>query len=287
MSLISPNLQAFAAIAQTGTVHGAAVVLGLTQTGVTQRLRSLERQVGGTLFLRSRRGMKLTEEGAALLRYCQGARALEGEVLGQIAGAGRQEEITVTVAGPSSVMNSRIVRACLPLYRQWPKLLLNFVVIDSPGRLALVRSGQATLAVVSPDDVPNEMTGKRLKPDQYVLVAPKSWKGRRLADIVAHERIIDFAGDDGTTLSYLKRFGLSGAPRPSRLFANSNEAVIQMFQHGVGYGTLTQEVARPHLQSGRLITLNGGAVHESPHALAWYPRPEMPGYLRAVVDSIR
>jgi LysR family transcriptional regulator (chromosome initiation inhibitor) len=79
MSLLSPNLKAFAAIVRQGTVHGAAQGLYLTQTGVTQRIRALEKELGTTLFLRSRKGMRLTQEGEALLRYCKGAEDLEGE----------------------------------------------------------------------------------------------------------------------------------------------------------------------------------------------------------------
>ena len=63
MTLLSPNLIAFAAIVRQGTVHGAAQDLKITQTGVTQRIRVIERELGTTLFLRSRRGMTLTQEG--------------------------------------------------------------------------------------------------------------------------------------------------------------------------------------------------------------------------------
>ena len=50
------------AIVRQGTVHGAAGELHLTQTGVTQRIRAIEQKLETTLFLRSRKGMKLTQE---------------------------------------------------------------------------------------------------------------------------------------------------------------------------------------------------------------------------------
>ena len=58
MRLLNHNLQAFMAIVQQSTVHGAANKLGLTQTAVTQRIRSIERDLETTLFIRSRKGMK-------------------------------------------------------------------------------------------------------------------------------------------------------------------------------------------------------------------------------------
>ena len=67
MSLLSPTLEAFWAVVRKGTVQDASHILGITQTGVTQRIRSLEKQLKTTLFTRSRKGMKLTAEGEALL----------------------------------------------------------------------------------------------------------------------------------------------------------------------------------------------------------------------------
>jgi LysR family transcriptional regulator, chromosome initiation inhibitor len=62
--------------------------------------------------------------------------------------------------------------------------------------------------------------------------------------------------------------------------------LIKLFSAGVGFGTLTQEIARPHLASRALIALNGGALMEDPLALTWYPRPQMPPYFRAVISAI-
>ncbi len=287
MSLLSANLKAFMAIARLGTVHGAADELHLSQTGVTQRIRAIEKELGTTLFLRSRKGMKLTQEGEALLRYCRGSEDLEGQVLSQIIGAGKDKPIYVTIVGPTSVMTARIIDQCAGLYEQWPNLYLNFIISDSVDRLALVRSGQAAIAVVPTGQVPNEMDSKIIKPEKYILVASSKWRGRRLAEILEKERIIDFDENDPTTLNYLNKFNLASHVSIARLFTNNNEAIIKLFSKGVGFGTLTHEIAKPHIESGDLIALNGGAVMEAELALAWYPRPEMPAYFKAIIRMLK
>ena len=60
-----------------------------------------------------------------------------------------------------------------------------------------------------------------------------------------------------------------------------------MFASGVGYGTLTQEVAKPFIERGELITLDSGFVMEDPLALVWYNRPEMPKYFSEIVKAIK
>lgn len=286
MSLLSPHLKAFMAVVQRGTVHGAGKSLHLTQTGITQRIRTLEQELGATLFLRSRKGMRLTQEGEVLLRYCRGVIDLEGETLNQIQEFGKSKAVFLTLAGPTSVMASRIVELCSDLYHQWPQLHLSFNLTDADDRISLVREGKASLAIVSPEQVPLEMASKVLRPDQYILVASSRWKGRRLAEVLENERVIDFDEGDLTTLNYLKKFQLNSQLKRPRIYANDNEVILKLFSKGVGFGTLTQEVARPYLESGELYALNGGAILEDPLALVWYPRPVMPAYFKALIGVI-
>lgn len=85
----------------------------------------------------------------------------------------------------------------------------------------------------------------------------------------------------------MKKFELIAKIKKPRLFVNNNEAIIKMFSSGVGFGTLTQEIAKPLLERGDLILLNGGFIMEDPLALVWYQRPEMPKYFSAIVKAIK
>lgn len=287
MSLLSHNLQAFLAIVRAGTVHEAAQNLSLTQTAVTQRIRSLEGSLGTTLFLRSRKGMRPTPDGEALLRYCLASEELEGQVFSQIKKGGIEKAVSITMVGPTSIMTSRIVEQCKQIYEDWPQLNLHLVVNDSEERINLVRRGIAQIGIVRPHQVANEMDGKMIKPDRYILVASAKWKGRKLKDILFQERIIDFHENDPTTENYLKSFDLLKFIKRPRIFVNENRALIASFISGIGFGTLTREVAKPFLDKGELITLNQDRVLEDPLALTWYPRPEMPKYFQAIIKAIK
>jgi len=287
MSLLDPRLNAFFTIAKIGTVQGSAKELGITQTGVTQRIRSLEQMLSVTLFIRSRSGMKLTSEGEALFRYCQGATDLEGQTLSAIKGQAHQTNVALVVAGPTSIMTSRIVPACGPLYDKFPFLYLSFRLDDNENRVELLKKGIVQFAVLSPEEVTNEMDSKVLKPEKYVLVCSTKWKNRKLSNILEKERIIDFYETDQTTFRYLKKFGLFESAKKTRLFSNTNETITHLFVEGVGYGTLTLETAHPLIESGKLIVLNQQKVLEDSQALAWYPRPEMPEYFSEIVRCIK
>ena len=286
MSLLGPQLEAFLAIVGDGTVQGASKVLGITQTGVTQRIRALEGQLTATLFTRTRRGMTLTHEGEALYRYCQGAQDLEGQAIAQIQRAGIATEVRVKISGPTSIMRSRVIPDCLPVMKEWKNLLLQFHVSDEPDLGVELRAARSQFVIVSPELVAREMDSKVLKPEKYVLVSSSRWKKRSITEIVQEERIIDFDPSDQMTFSYLRKFNLLDKARKDRYFANSTEAICEMFRAGLGYGVLSAEFAEPWLKQGQLIALNGSRYFENRLALAWYPRPQQSGYFDAVLGSI-
>jgi DNA-binding transcriptional LysR family regulator len=72
-----------------------------------------------------------------------------------------------------------------------------------------------------------------------------------------------------------------------RVFINENEALISKFSAGIGFGTLTESVAQPYLQSGKIIALNRGQTVEDPLALVWYPRPRKMDYFEALIKAIK
>jgi len=67
--LNSTDLAFFAAVADAGGIGRAANALNTVQSNVTSRIRSLELDLGVTLFQRSRVGVTLTPNGARLLPF--------------------------------------------------------------------------------------------------------------------------------------------------------------------------------------------------------------------------
>jgi DNA-binding transcriptional LysR family regulator len=286
MSLLSPQLQAFLAIAQHKTVHGAAAAIHLTQTAVTQRIRTLEERLHTTLFIRTRRGMLLSQEGEALLRYCHAVHEIEGETLAIIKGAGVTSEIRVRITGPTSIMRSRIIPQCSPIIKKFSQLFVHFDINDLDSGVNLLRSGESQLAVIHPEDVTPEMSSKLLRAERFVLVCTTTWKKRKLQEIIQSEHIIDYDPVDQMTFNYLKHFKLFDKAQHERHFANRTDALAMLIVAGHGYGVLSSEFSKPLIEQGQLIVLNAGKIYESSMSLAWYPRPEPPKYFSAIISAI-
>ena len=286
MSLLSPQLEAFLAIVKHKTVHAAAASIHLTQTAVTQRIRSLEMRIGTTLFIRTRRGMVLSPDGEVLLRYCHTVKDLEGVALAQIKGAGMTTDIQICLSGPTSIMRSRIIPQCIPVMKKFPHLLMHFDINDVENRTKSLRSGETQFAILSPEDIAPEMMSKVLRPERYVLVCSSDWKKRKTRDIIKSERIIDYDPVDQMTYHYLKYFNLFDLARHDRHFVNRTDALAMLLAAGCGYGVLTYEFSKPYIESKQLIVMNSGDLYENKIALAWYERHEPPKYFTSIIDAI-
>ena len=286
MSLHNKNLQAFKAIASSHSVHGAAKVLFITQTAVTQRLKALEEHLKVSLFERSRRGMLLTPEGKVLLRYCDVTLDLEKDVLAQIQHAGTEMTVNISIAGSTSFMQSHVVKPMVKVMNKFPQLLLEFIYRDDDTPIHLLREGKAQFAIVSIKHLAKEVKSKILSPEEYVLVASPKWAGRKLKDIIEKERIIDFNPMDEMTFNYLKQYQLLTSTTHERHFANHLEALIHLITEGLGYSVLEKSFAESYIKSGKLQLLNQGKTYLNEIALAWYERPVMAPYFAAIIAAI-
>ena len=287
MSLLSSNLEAFLAVYEATTVSGAALKIGIGQTAITERIRSLERELGISLFTRSRKGMLLTQEGKSLLKYCLNARELAGETLAEIKNGGLDRDIELRIAGPTSYISGRAIPHCQDLYARWPRMNLQFIVDDSENRINLLKQGLADIVVLYPHQVPLEADSKLIKPDEYYLLSHPSWENRDLKEILESERLFAFHAEDSTSLNYLKEYDLLKFLKRPRLFINENLGLSTLLRYGVGFGLLTKEISKPFLDTKSLIKLNHGKSLKDPLALSWYPRTNMPIYFKQVIAALK
>ena len=109
MLIAHHQLPTFVAVAELLNLSAAARKLGITQTGATQRIKSLEQSLGTTLFTRSRSGMRLTDEGRRLLRYCTEVSNLEGQFFSGVGGVRPTRAADLCIVGPMSLLAGRLV----------------------------------------------------------------------------------------------------------------------------------------------------------------------------------
>ena len=124
MSTFDPDaLECLAAIVEEGGFERAAVRLSITQSAVSQRLRSLEVQVGTVLIVRSR-PLKATTTGRLLLKHALQLRLLRAdldrdlkELAPGVAGAAG-EDARISIAVNADSIATSALPALSPLAHQ-------------------------------------------------------------------------------------------------------------------------------------------------------------------------
>ncbi|GAA2033064.1 LysR family transcriptional regulator [Catenulispora yoronensis] len=188
-------LEVFLEVARRESFTAAAAPLGFTQSAVSRQIATLEAAVGAPLFDRLPRGVRLTEEGRALLPHAEAVvgrlRAAVGDVRAvRILGGGRLRLGAI----PTAEM-ALVPRAIAAFRRAHPGVAVTHAEGLTRGLTAALRAGDLDLAVIGTPDPEPVFEGvrlRRLMGDPLAVALPV---GHRLAgrDVV---RLADLAGEN-------------------------------------------------------------------------------------------
>ena len=75
------QLKYFLAVAEEENLTKASKKLNTVQSNTTAKLKQLEEELGQKLFIRSKKGMKLTERGESLVLYARNILEIESNII--------------------------------------------------------------------------------------------------------------------------------------------------------------------------------------------------------------
>lgn len=128
-------VEVFLAVAEAGSLSGAARRLGSSQPTVGRQTREIEERLGAAVFRRQPRGMALTETGAALLEPARAMREAAGRFANIAAGAGDALSGTVRITASEFVAHHVLPPILAGLREAEPDMSLDLVASDESGNL--------------------------------------------------------------------------------------------------------------------------------------------------------
>jgi DNA-binding transcriptional LysR family regulator len=142
------QLAYFVAIAEERNFTRAAQRIPIAQPAISQQIHRLEAELGERLFLRDRRGIRLTPAGQALLPHARTAlQAAEGgrEAVAALSGlvTGR---LTVGLVHP--LPDRRLPRLLGAFHRTYPRIELTLLEDQTDALLAALAAGQLHAALI-------------------------------------------------------------------------------------------------------------------------------------------
>jgi LysR family transcriptional regulator, chromosome initiation inhibitor len=258
MSTFDPDaLECLAAIVEEGGFERAAVRLSITQSAVSQRLRSLEAQIGTVLIVRSR-PLKATPAGQLLLKHTKQMRLLRADLerdLKELApsGSGSREEERVAIAINADSIATWALDALGELVREG--LPLEIITDDQDFTQEWLRGGQVLGCVTT---LKAALRGCKVVPlgaMNYIAVCADSMPGSERfsskKSLTAHDfKDVPFIAfnrkDDMQTEFVAKAFNLKRV---------GLQQLLRAVRDGWGASVLPQMLVQPAIDSGELLHL--------------------------------
>lgn len=253
------SLNAFIAVAETGSFSEAGERLHLTQPAVSKRIAALEQQLQVRLFDRLGREVRLTEAGRALLprayrilSVLEDTRRALNNLNGDVSGR-------LTLATSHHIGLHRLPPLLRTFTRAYPQVALDIRFLDSEVAYEEILHGRAELAVITlaPETAAPVRAVKVWDDPLDFVAAPEHPLARNaavsLADVACHPAV--FPGGNTFTHHIVRRlFEREGLTPSIAMSTNYLETIKMMVSIGIAWSVLPRTMLDDQVKS---LTLPG------------------------------
>jgi LysR family transcriptional regulator (chromosome initiation inhibitor) len=277
--------ETLAAVVDEGTLDAAARRLHVTPSAVSQRIKSLEDQIGRLVLVRSK-PVRVTEAGAAIVRLARQAALLEHDALAALGDGAEKAALTrVPLAVNADSLGTWFLEPLARLGRRHP-VVFDLHRDDQDFTAALLESGTVMGAVTTRATAVSGCRVSVLGALRYEAVATPAYVARwfggdRAADLAAAP-LVDFDRRDDLQSAWLTAQGIDPALPPRHYVPASNDFATAT-RLGLGWAMLPRLQSQQALDRGELVLLGGDPIDTVLHWQQWNLRSPL---LDAIADEI-
>lgn len=287
------DLAIFAAIVEAGGFTKAGVVLGVSASALSHRMRRMEARMGVRLLNRTTRSVGMTEAGESLLASLRPAMAEIDAALNMLSSDRARPAGRVRVSAHRSAAFDLILPRLNRFADDYPEITVEVVVDD--GLVDIVRAG-LDAGIRRLPSLEQDMVSVRL--DDGVQLTMAASPAYLLAhgvpqtprDLKRH-RCINYRLPTAGSL-YRWTFERDGQTTtmdvPSSLVTNDIDMLCEAAAAGLGVACILEPQAAPWLASGALVSvLDEWRPKLPPNYLYYAGRRNLPPALRLFIDAMK
>lgn len=289
MSLLNPQLSAFAAVLNEGSFEAAARRLSLTPSAISQRIKALEDRLGQVLIQR-RSPCRATAAGQQLLRSVRQMQLLEAEALDSftLESSPQAGPTSMAIAVNADSLASWVLPALAGLHQRHG-LLFDVRVEDQDHSADLLRDGSVLGAVTADARPVQGCSVCRLGVMRYLPVASPLFVERHFAhglDAASLQRapLLIFNRKDASQARFMRRITRARLTPPSH-YLPSSTAFVEAAALGLGWAMAPESMLSERLARGELQTLATASWLDVP--LYWQHWSIRSGALSQLTDALQ
>jgi DNA-binding transcriptional LysR family regulator len=279
-------MRAFVVTVESGSMSGAASVLGITPAMIGQHIAALENRLGVRLLNRTTRRQSLTDFGQSYLEQCRDI--LERIEIADLEAECLQQEPRglLRVTAPHTFGASLLIPALGQYRRLYPEVQIDLILSDQT--LDVVEQA-IDVAFRLGQVADSRMVQRRLCPYRMIVCAAPEyldeWGVPEHPQVLGQYEMIGFSKHQGRALRF-ERDGdqVEISPRIS-ISVNSGHALLNAARAGMGLIVQPQMLVADDLRQGRLRqVLDDWHSGERSLSLVYYRQKLMTPRVRSFID---
>ncbi len=253
------QIEIFVKVAELGSFSKAAGALYLTQPTISERIRSLEEELGLKLLDRQQRGAVPTKAGQILLAYARRILQLQREArqaLDEFQGLMSGE----LVVGASTIPGEYVLPPLIGRFKaKFPDISVCLLIGDTQRVLDWMLEGKVEVGVVGAQIDHRAIEYRELMPDELVLVVPSDhpWHGKKAVTLeeVRQESLIVREKGSGSRHALERALGQVGLDLGAFKVVGemgSTQAIKQAVKAGVGVSMISKRAVEEECRANLL-----------------------------------
>lgn len=288
MHLTLRQLHVFQSVAEHLSYTRAAETLHLTQPAVSQQIKQLEESAGLPLFEQLGKKIFLTSAGEELLRYSHDILNLvneAGQVMEDLKGL-RRGRLNIAVAGTANYFAPRLLAIFNQRFAEHIQVSLD--VTNRAGLLRHLEANDVDIAIMGRPPEGMEVVAEPFMDNPLVIIASPqhplaSQRQIPLTELQHHTFLIRERGS-GTRIAMERWFKEQRVSLSTGMEMNTDEAIKQAVQAGLGLGIVSRHTIDLELEIRRLVVLD---VMSFPIKRHWHIVHREGKRLSVVADAFR
>lgn len=247
-------LDVFVAIADSPSLAAAARHLGISSSQATRKLAQLEESLGGRLFNRTTRALKLTEVGIAVLDWARETLASRAGMLDDIASLSDRPSGTIRLAANHFVAAKLMPAFIAGFSKDYPDIRFSITATDSVVRMVDEGYDVAVHAGRFPD---SGVVGVRVHEFRRIVCAAPSYLARfgvprHPADLARHQ-CLSHSATESPAWFFLRGDKLMSQAVVPHVRVDNHTVLHELARAGAGLVRLSEMSMREDLERGRLV----------------------------------
>jgi DNA-binding transcriptional LysR family regulator len=255
------RLEVFRAVGRELSFSRAGLALHLSQSAVSQQIAALELELGGRLFDRSRKRVRLTPAGAALVNRVDALLGDFAEARRAVAAARGAVEGELRVAASRTIGTYLLPRLLATLGRRHPALRLEIAIENSERVVQTLLAGHADVGYIEDTVARSGIVLSPLLEDELEIVAASSHRFAAMDEIplddLAAEPLVMRETGSGTRQvaeEHLQSAGLRLEQLHVAAELTGIEAIKGAVEAGLGVTILSRVTLAKELALGTLVS---------------------------------